>query len=292
MLNDVTTAAVVVGSESRSLAKTLSIGSLFSGVGGLDLAVEAVTGGQVAWMCERDAYCRRVLARHWPAAPIFDDVEGLRPPPADILCGGFPCQDISKNNPHGKERKGIEGEKSGLWFEFARLIRDLRPRLIFLENVAAIRTAGMDAVLGSLAALRYDAEWACFRASDVGAPHRRDRWFCIAWVAHTSADRPQKPSDAVSGRKALAADLHRGRDACRQSRTHLMAHHWPPRPNDLDGWRQWLGGDLCSPVTRRSADGPRQWVDVCDRLRVLGNAVCPQQAVAAYEELLRRGKLL
>lgn len=158
----------------------MTYGSLFSGVGGLDLAVEACGFGEPLWQAEKDPFCRDVLAKHWPAAKRYTDVrevtgEAQRP---EIICGGFPCQDIS--NAGG--RAGIDGERSGLWSEYARVVRVLRPGLVFIENVAALVVRGLDRVLCDLAALGYDAEWTCLRASDVGAPHERDRLFVLAYA--------------------------------------------------------------------------------------------------------------
>jgi len=154
------------------------IGSLFSGIGGLDLGVEAATGGRTVWQVERDPWCRTVLAKHWPDARRFDDVcaVGEELEPVDVICGGFPCQDVSVAG----KRKGLAGERSGLWSEYARIVRVVRPRIVFVENVAGLLSMEFGRVLGDLAALGFDAEWAVFRASDAGAPHRRERVFVLA----------------------------------------------------------------------------------------------------------------
>ena len=294
----------------------LKIGSLFSGIGGLDLAVEAVIGGRVAWMCERDPYCRRVLARHWPNVPIFEDVETLTDPPrVDVLAGGFPCQDISIA---GKQ-EGIEyGKKSGLWREFARIIRMVRPRFIYLENVAAITFPGrgLDLVLGDLASGGFDAEWSCFRASDVGAPHGRNRWFLFGWMAdadglgfngdskfpETEKEREDLFTDFDAGSKTMAnPDGPRFKNNgipgefqsefasdSMPSREPFGPHEWPPGPEDIEGWRDWIGRGLCSPVIRRGPNGFPGGLDVRPRLKALGNAVCPQQAAEAFRQLMER----
>lgn len=160
----------------------LAIGSLFSGIGGLELGLEHATGGRVCWQVERDAWCRDVLAKHWPDAVRYDDVctvNGL--PAVDLICGGFPCQDVSLAG----KRAGFGGERSSLWREYRRIIADVRPRLVFVENVPGLLTAddghAFAEVLGDLAALGFDATWDCFRASDVGAPHRRERLFLLAY---------------------------------------------------------------------------------------------------------------
>jgi len=132
------------------------------------------------WQVELDPYCRRVLEKHFPRAERFEDVRtvGKRNLPwVDIISGGFPCQDIS----NAGKRAGIDGERSGLWSEYARIVRELRPRYVVVENVAALLGRGMERVLGDLAACGYDAEWQSIRASDVGAPHRRERIWIVAY---------------------------------------------------------------------------------------------------------------
>ena len=165
----------------------ITIGSLFSGVGGLDLGLEhglAAAGihTRTLWQVEQNDYARAVLARHWPHAERYTDVRTITAssvPPVDLLCGGFPCQDISVAG----NGAGLAGARSGLFFEMVRVIRELRPRIVVLENVSAITSRGLDTVLGEMAALGYDARWGGLRASEVGAPHRRERWFCVGWLA-------------------------------------------------------------------------------------------------------------
>jgi DNA (cytosine-5)-methyltransferase 1 len=156
----------------------MRIGSLFSGIGGLDIGLEQATGGRVVWMCENDPYARRVLARHFPDMPCYDDVRDVDEgaPAVDLVCGGFPCQDVSAAG----SGAGIRGSRSGLWSEFARVVRVLRPGLVFVENVPGLASRGLGVVLGDLAALGYDAEWDCIGACCVGAPHRRLRLFILA----------------------------------------------------------------------------------------------------------------
>ena len=169
----------------------MRIGSLFSGIGGLELGLErAIPGAQVVWQVEKDLYARRVLAKHWPEARRYEDVQEVGAHNlgvVDLICGGFPCQDISGAG----KRAGLEGERSGLWFEFARIISEIQPRYVVLENVAALRSRGLDRVLGSLAESGYDAVWDCIPAAAVGAPHLRDRLFCVAWTTSSGV------SDAI-----------------------------------------------------------------------------------------------
>jgi len=181
----------------------MKIGSLFSGYGGLDLAVQEVFGAQVVWHCEWEDAPSKVLDAHWPGVPNYRDVTKVdftQVEPVDILTGGFPCQDVSTAG----KRKGLtEGTRSNLWFEFLRAIEELRPRFVVIENVRGLlsakadsdlelETSGLDyepglpilragsVVAGSLASIGYDCRWTTVRASDAGAPHRRERVFILA----------------------------------------------------------------------------------------------------------------
>ena len=187
----------------------MRIGSLFSGIGGLELGLERAGLGRVVWQAERDAWCRGVLAAHWPDARRFDDVRAVRAGDAervDVICGGFPCQDISRAG----KRVGMEGARSGLWSEYARIIGELSPTWVVIENVDELRRAGLDRVLGDLAALGFDAEWATLRASDVGAPHERPRLFI---VAHRCDDRCQGSAARYGAERSL--DVTGGGDSYR-----------------------------------------------------------------------------
>lgn len=159
----------------------MNVLDLFSGIGGMSIGLERA-GMHTAAFCEIDARCRAVLARHWPDVPCFTDVstlDGRQLADIDVVAGGFPCQDISSA---ADAPAGIEGLRSGLWREFARLIGELRPSFAIVENVSALRQRGLDVVLGDMAALGYDAEWHCIPASAVGAPHPRDRIWIVAYA--------------------------------------------------------------------------------------------------------------
>ncbi len=156
----------------------MRIGSLFSGAGGLDLAVREVFSGDVVWHSELDPAASKVLAHHYPAVPNLGDVTAVdwtAVEPVDVMCGGYPCQPFSVAG----QREGTNDERH-LWPYFAEAIRRVRPRYVVLENVAGHRSMGFDSVLGDLASMRFDAQWCSLRASDVGAPHRRERLFILA----------------------------------------------------------------------------------------------------------------
>jgi len=169
-------------------SQKLRVLDLFSGIGGFSLGLERTGGFETIAFCEIDPFCRRVLAKHWPNVRQFNDVTKLRGEdvgPVDVICGGFPCQDIS----HAGKGAGLQGERSGLWREYLRLIGEIRPSIVIVENVSALLGRGLDRVLGDLAAIGYDAEWHCIPASAVGAPHIRDRIWIIANPQHSDADR-------------------------------------------------------------------------------------------------------
>jgi DNA (cytosine-5)-methyltransferase 1 len=157
----------------------MTVGSLFAGIGGFDLAAERV-GWTVKWQVEIDPFARRVLEKHWPKVRRYEDVRTVgrdHLEPVDVICGGFPCQDISSAG----LRAGIDGDRSGLWREMARIVRELRPAYLIVENVADLLNRGIERVLRDLAACGYDAEWECIPASSFGAPHRRDRVWIVAY---------------------------------------------------------------------------------------------------------------
>ena len=159
----------------------MRVGSLFSGIGGMDVGFERA-GFTVSWQVEKDDWCRRVLAKHWPDVPRYEDVTtltGEELAPVDVICGGFPCQPVS----HAGQQKGRNDDR-WLWPHFARLLGVLRPRYALVENVPGLFTAnGGDAfgeVVGDLASLGYDCEWDVISAADVGAPHLRKRVWIVA----------------------------------------------------------------------------------------------------------------
>jgi len=159
---------------------------LFSGIGGFSIGLERTGGFNTVAFCEIESFPRAVLAKHWPEVPCYDDVrtltaERLRADgiAVDVICGGFPCQDISVAG----RGAGLGGERSGLWSEYARLIEEIRPRWVIIENVPALRGRGLDQVLGCLASIGYDAEWHLVSASAIGAPHQRDRVWIVAHAA-------------------------------------------------------------------------------------------------------------
>ena len=236
--------------------KPLRMIDAFSGIGGFSLAARWLGEIETVQFVEREPFCQRILRKHWPDVPIHDDICTYQPAAgsADIICGGFPCQDISQAG----KGAGLSGDRSGLFYELLRVVRLVGPRYVVLENVAAILGRGLDDVLGALAEAGYDAEWTCIPASAVGACHRRDRWWCVAYANRQRQQECQPP--------AIAAGT--GRPA------------WPHAAKQLSpDWR----GYISQPVLCRGDDGLSGRVD---RLKALGNAVVPQVAMIPLGRVL------
>jgi DNA (cytosine-5)-methyltransferase 1 len=232
---------------------------LFSGIGGFSLGLERAGFRTIAF-CEVLPKPRHLLNHYWPDTPCYDDVntltgerlvaDGIVP---DALCGGFPCQDLS----YAGKGAGLDGARSGLWFQIARLLRELRDlgrpvRFVILENVSALLGRGLGVVLGDLAALGYDAEWDCIPASAVGAPHRRDR---IWIVAYPRGEQHEGFGDAF--RRALAQELSEA----------ALAHA------DLEGLEGRHGEGVCERAGERPAGAGSSSVADPDGERSQGRGV-------------------
>lgn len=297
----------------------LRVLDLCSGIGGYSLGLERTGGFETIAFCEADEFCREVLRKHWTETPVYEDVRSLTYDrlradglgAIDVICGGWPCQDLSVAG----KRAGIDGERSGLWREFARLIGVIRPRWTLLENVANLLSGDhgkwMGRVLGDLAEIGgYDVEWHCIPASAVGAPHRRDRvWIvanangfgCGAFGTGQIQGKPSDSSSAASQQSTLMAHaecqgLYQG---------HLDQTGPIARCGEFIGAHReaepGVGGIAHGISTRMDGDrtvihdigtaSPNPWQgdwemntprvahgvpDRADRLRALGNALVPQ----------------
>ncbi len=171
--------------------KKIKLLDLFSGIGGFSLAAQAVWKEEleIAGFCEIDEFCHKVLRKNFGDIPIHSDISTFDTTEfrsVDIITGGFPCQDISQA---GREKLGIKGKRSGLWSEMFRVISEIRPRFVVAENVAAITFRGLDRVLSDLAEIRYDAEWQCISAAEVGAWHKRDRFWLVSYPCGERLER-------------------------------------------------------------------------------------------------------
>ena len=299
----------------------MNVLDLFSGIGGFSLGLERAGMRTVAF-CEIEPYCRAVLRKHWPDVPCYDDIRTLTAErlaadgiAADVICGGFPCQDISVAG----KGAGIEGERSGLWAEYARLIGEIRPQYVIVENVAALLGRGLSRVLGDLASLGYDAEWHCIPASYVGAPHRRDRLWIVAYPKSARAKQDnrglwQRTAGVNRGEAADKAVANAPSERCGEAREHSERYsEWASGSGELLADAQGVGsqrigtdGEQKSPVhagerlsLRNGENRFDHWAvepDVgrvangvparVDRLRCLGNSVVPQVVQAIGEAIM------
>ena len=228
---------------------------LFSGIGGFALGLEAA-GFETAAFCEIDPYAQKVLKKNWPGVPIYDDVRRITADRlvsdgvgVDVITGGFPCQDISVAG----NQKGIDAERSGLWSECARLLGDIRPRHAIFENVTNLLTGdGGDwfkRVLWDISSVGYDAEWHCIPASAVGAHHRRDRVWIVAYPSSEGLEGSEEARDNGEDGEKPRNQLITGLGG-------VQGGIWEAEPNV---------GRVANGVSARS-----------HRLRCLGNAVVPQ----------------
>jgi DNA (cytosine-5)-methyltransferase 1 len=253
---------------------TLRLLDTFSGIGGFSYAAERIVGGfETVAFVEREPYCQQILGKHWPNVPIHNDITTFNSKPysADVVCGGFPCQDISLA---GKQAGIKEGTRSGLFYELMRVVCMVRPQYVVLENVSAIISNGLDTVLGELAEAGFDAEWACIPASAVGACHQRDRWWLVAYPTGQQCNDGQPLLPAGSPRAAAKPGDSDGSLVTHAGGMRLQGPvpTWRPAARHLrPDWR----GYLSQPVLCRGDDGLSGRIY---RLKALGNAVVPQVA--------------
>ena len=258
-----------------------TVGSLFSGIGGFDLAAPSC-GWVTRWYSEIDEYACRIMAKHFPEAENLGDITKLtNPPPVDVLVGGFPCQDISVANAKGE---GINGKRSGLWAEYARIIGEVRPSWAVIENSPLLRRKGLDRVLRDLMALGYDAEWHCVPASAAGAPHQRDRIWIAAYPSQGEGEARLAPYLADALRSRLARHQLALYDEAEAGGGE--ASTLGPTPECCPACGGLRHPWDFEPAVGRVAHGVPSRVD---RLRTLGNAVVPDiphlifRAIEAYE---------
>ena len=229
-----------------NLRSMLTVGSLFSGIGGFELGLERTGGFKTAWQCEKDEFCLKVLAKHWPDVKRFTDIKEMgieeNIPYVDVICGGFPCQPVSCAG----KRKGKE-DKRWLWPEFYRIVCQVKPRWVLVENAPGLLSADSGrlfaGILRDLASSGYDAEWNIVSAARVGAPHLRKRVFIVAHAGKIGCGGGQMLSEATRARGGFCTE----------------------------GDNPWS----VEPDVGRVANGVPSRVD---RLRALGNAIVPQCA--------------
>jgi len=306
----------------------MKLGSFCTGYGGLDLAVEAFYGAELAWYSEIDKDCNKLLEMHFPGVTNIGDltVQNWEEVEAvDIICAGFPCQPFS----HAGFRKGEEDERA-IFSYIADCVSVLRPRIVVLENVAGILTLGGAAVIGALAQIGYDAKWSLVRASDIGAPHRRSRWFCIATdtssvglqefrselrlgekkrktrsVDGNGSDDDEFVTNSYIPRLQRHRRLEENRSERRQppSESNRASCNWGRYEQAIRRWEYITGRPAPLPTDERGLNTSfTEWVMgleenwVCNQglsrtgeLRVMGNGVVPAQAFRALEILSQPG---
>lgn len=266
----------------------LRVLSLFAGIGGFDLGLERTGGFETVAFCEIDPFCRRVLAKHWPNVRQYEDVRELTADVlardgivADVICGGFPCQGVSEAG----LRTGLQDERSGLWREYSRIIGEVRPEVVLVENVSELLRDGygMGEVLGDLAQIGYDAEWHSIPALAVGADHIRERVWIVAYPNRSGVipvhQRGREQCQAEMGEDA--AQDHAHSDSSRLSwrmQTRAIGE-------DARNLSTWIGSALSTAPSFPGLDGAGSPVlgrgengipDRVDRMHALGNAVIPQ----------------
>lgn len=253
---------------NHDCALTLRLIDTFSGIGGFSYAAEFLVGGyETIAFVEQNPYCQSILQKHWPEVSIHDDIKTFTPErgSADVICGGFPCQDISTA---GKQAGIKKGTRSGLFYEFMRVVRLVRPKYIVLENVSAIVANGLDIVLGEIAEAGFNAEWAVISARDLGACHKRSRWWLVAY-----SNTIRLPGSKLSLPSLHRSDTRRkislGNRQTLGSQSRIKWNTWN-KPLNPD-WRTYVS----KPVLSRGDDGLSNRVD---RIKALGNAVVPQVA--------------
>ena len=243
----------------------MTVGSVFSGIGGFDLGLER-SGHVIQWQVESNAYCRSVLRRHWPHVKRYEDavtVDTCSLARVDCICAGWPCQPVSVAG----LRKGVD-DVDWLWPSVVRVVSDLRPRVVLLENTAGLFTANdgraFGQVLGDLAEIRYDCEWSVLSARTLGAPHRRERVFIVGIMADTNSERSQGlRSNVLDKRVAQGSTERKTGWSCSATGTRFFA--------GIVEKQEWCTQSSIP----RVVDG---LPDRVERTRAIGNAVVPQVA--------------
>jgi len=287
----------------------VKIGSLCSGYGGLDMAVEAYFNAETVWMCDNDKYASIVIKERWglPNLGNLKEVDWTTVKPIDILTAGYPCQPFSQAG----QRKGANDERH-IWPNIKEIISQLRPSIVILENVRGHLSLGFKEVLKDLTEIRYNAKWSIVRASDVGAPHRRERLFVFAQPSNTNSspsEQLRRASRAISSERGQIID-RTNRQVLGSSGEIIANTYWDEQQGDRPTQR--LGSRFNSQSEMRLQTTPNPldinnklnatfveymmglpvgWVTDLDisrsqQLKLLGNGVVPQQAYKAIKQLV------
>jgi DNA (cytosine-5)-methyltransferase 1 len=265
---------------------------LFAGLGGFSLAASWF-GIETTQFVEIEPFCQSLLAKNFPNIPIHDDITTYHPRLGefDIITAGFPCQDLSSANPNGR---GLEGERSGLFFEAMRIVRTVRPRFLLLENVPALVNRGLDRVLWEIAQSGFDAEWQVVSAASMGAPHRRERIFIIAYTQGLR-------------RNALGDTKNYG---TANGEINSLDHDHQTTPNPQSTGKGRTGNDQArtdqAPFSGNTfwQQNPHPEPTICpvddgisrrlagQQLKAIGNSVCPQAVAVAYQRIMEINKCI
>jgi len=214
----------------------LKVLDLFSGIGGFSYGLDQLQGFETVAFCEIDKFCQKVLKKHYPNVPIFEDIKKLtcKENEYDVICGGFPCQDISVAG----LKKGITNEtRSGLWFEYKRIIKEVKPRWVIIENVRNLLNNGFSTVLKGLHEIGYDAEWQIISARSVGAPHLRERIWIVAYPIGNGQRGIQSRGSSRKGRPEevrIRRVGEEGSDKFTNSESERVQGLWPTRKQKSD----------------------------------------------------------
>lgn len=257
----------------------IRIGSLFAGIGGFEIGIErAIPNAHTIWQVEQNTFCQSILRKHWPNATIYDDIRTVGAhnlQPVDIIIGGYPCQSTSIAG----NKKGLQDEnKSGLWWHMHRIIGDLRPRIVIIENVANAIAVGGPEVVGSLANIGYNCEWSIISAKQFGAPHLRKRWFCVAYP--NGIGLREETNGRVNSIDGTRPQIQPGRSSGNESTQTYWQRTAIPKST------------IC-----RMDDGISQGLDRATRrlhkeqLKALGNAIVPQCSEYIGQLVLQSGLL-
>lgn len=270
------------------MSKLPEVLDLFSGIGGFAIASHLV-GFKTTQFVEKAAFPQKVLRKHFPNIPIHDDITTFTADREqfDLITAGFPCQDLSSANPHGR---GLDGERSGLFFEVVRLIRAIRPRFVVLENVPALLTRGLDRVLWEIAESGYDAEWQIVSAASLGAPHRRERIFIVAYPSRQRLRYSIKHERAKTSIKSCLKLPSLAPNPQSKRSPRYCGHQGGANQASKCGSTFWRQNEAPKPTVCRMDDGLPKGLD-SRRLKALGNAVTPQQALVPLlrvQELMRQ----
>lgn len=291
---------------------------LFSGIGGIGIALNEWV--RTVAYCEQDRYAQGVLLSRMQSgdidrAPIWNDVRTLTQrllPTIDIIFGGFPCQDISVAG----AGKGLDGERSGLFFEIIRLAKEIGPSFVFLENVPAIRTRGLEQVIKAFAEIGYDCRWTTLSAASIGAPHKRERWFLLAYADRANLRLESGRISWQDGQKTFELGINGEQKSLADSNSIWKQSEQENRKHSSDRISDG-GQNVANSECERLAIRPRekqqgifrikfknretvcQWAiepDVgrvvnglphrMDRIKCLGNSVVPAQVKTAFEKLV------